>query len=100
MRIFSVRFILLVAVLAMLLLSIPACQGPGPAYDSFVSSADTFMNKTAGSRLEAYVATDATLSAERKQTDLTEIREFKRTIAAAKAERMPAAPSGGPSGSP
>jgi broad specificity phosphatase PhoE len=64
-----------------------ACSAPGPAYDAFLRSADTFANQTAGPVLEEYLEADQTLDPASRSIHLGEIAAFRDAVAAAKAER-------------
>lgn len=86
-----------ITILALIASTVPGCAAPapGPLYAAFVDSADTFVNQTAGLRAEESLKRDPTLTEQERQTFLAEFSQFRRTIAAAKAElasNTPAAP--------
>ena len=78
-----VRAVALLAITTLL----TGCGAPGPAYDGFLHSADTFVNRTGGPVLEAYLAHDATLDEGSRQIRAAEIATFREAVAAAIAER-------------
>lgn len=67
----------------------PACSS-GDGYGVMLQATDVFLNQTGGPRLEAYYEADPTLSPEARETYLTELRELRKTIEAAKLGVPPA----------